>query len=80
MMKNYKNTYQNTLIASGKSIEGEVVSAFILKLIKQTKKNIELARQDRKIKKCGYIVSMQHLNNSVIFKLHSRTLHRKGVV
>ena len=54
-MKKNKDTYQNTLIASGKSIEGEVVSAFILKLIKQTKKNIELARQDRKIKMCGYI-------------------------
>ena len=47
MMKNYKDTYQNTLIVSGKSIEGEVVSAFVLKLIQQTKKNIELARQDQ---------------------------------
>ena len=47
MMKNYKDTYQNTLIVSGKSIEGEVVSAFVLKLIQQTKRNIELARQDK---------------------------------
>jgi len=50
MIKNYKDTYQNTLIASGKSIEGEVVSAFVLKLIEQTKRNIELARQDKKNK------------------------------
>tara|TARA_R100001509_G_scaffold129175_1_gene82551 strand:- start:122 stop:301 length:180 start_codon:yes stop_codon:yes gene_type:complete len=50
MMKNYKDTYQNTLIASGKSIEGEVVSAFVLKLIQQTKRNIELAKQDKKNK------------------------------
>ncbi len=49
-MKNYKDTYQNTLIASGKSIEGEVVSAFVLKLIQQTKRNIELAKQDKKNK------------------------------
>ncbi len=46
-MKNYKDTCQNTLIVSGNSIEGEVVSAFVLKLIQQTKRNIELARQDK---------------------------------
>tara|TARA_R100001460_G_C3503630_1_gene170666 strand:- start:120 stop:299 length:180 start_codon:yes stop_codon:yes gene_type:complete len=50
MMKKNKDTYQNTLIASGKSIEGEVVSAFVLKLIQQTKRNIELAKQDKKNK------------------------------
>ena len=49
-MKKNKDTYQNTLIASGKSIEGEVVSAFVLKLIQQTKRNIELAKQDKKNK------------------------------
>ena len=48
MMKNYKDTYQNTLIASGKSIEGEVESAFIIELKKQTRENIRVAQEGRR--------------------------------
>lgn len=50
MMKNYKDTYQNTLIASGKSIEGEVESAFIIELKRKTLEHIRLAQQDKKNK------------------------------
>jgi len=48
MMKNYKDTYQNTLIVSGKSIEGEVESAFIIELKKQTRENIRVAQEGRR--------------------------------
>ena len=51
MMKNYKDTYQNTLIASGKqNFQGEVLSGFVMKLIKQTQENIRLGQQELKRK------------------------------
>lgn len=50
MMKKNKDTYQNTLIASGKSIEGEVESAFIIELKRKTLEHIKLAQQELKRK------------------------------
>jgi len=48
MMKNYKDTYQNTLIVSGKqNFQGEVTSGFVMKLIEQTRENIKYGRQSR---------------------------------
>lgn len=47
-MKNYKDTYQNTLIVSGKSIEGEVESAFIIELKRKTLEHIRLAQDERR--------------------------------
>ena len=50
-MKNYKDTYQNTLIASGKqNFQGEVLSGFVMKLIKQTRENIRVGQQELKRK------------------------------
>ena len=50
-MKNYKDTYQNTLIASGKqNFQGEVLSGFVMKLIKQTQENIRLEQQEKQRK------------------------------
>ena len=50
-MKNYKDTYQNTLIASGKqNFQGEVLSGFVMKLIEQTRENIRLAQQEKQRK------------------------------
>ena len=47
-MKNYKDTYQNTLIASGEqNFQGEVTSGFVMKLIEQTLENIKYGRQSR---------------------------------
>ena len=47
-MKNYKDTCQNTLIASGKqNFQGEVTSGFVMKLIEQTLENIKYGRQSR---------------------------------
>ena len=46
MMKKNKNTYQNTLIASGKqNFQGEVTSGFVMKLIEQTLENIRVGKQ-----------------------------------
>ena len=51
MMKNYKDTYQNTLIASGKqNFQGEVLSGFVMKLIEQTRENIRLGQQEKQRK------------------------------
>ena len=51
MMKNYKDTYQNTLIASGKqNFQGEVTSGFVMKLIEQTLENIRLGQQEKQRK------------------------------
>ena len=51
MMKNYKDTYQNTLIASGKqNFQGEVLSGFVMKLIKQTQENIREAQKEKQRK------------------------------
>ena len=50
-MKNYKDTYQNTLIASGKqNFQGEVTSGFVMKLIEQTLENIRVGQQELKRK------------------------------
>lgn len=50
-MKNYKDTYQNTLIASGKqNFQGEVLSGFVMKLIEQTRENIRLGQQEKQRK------------------------------
>ena len=61
-MKNYKDTYQNTLIekkndyqntliASGKqNFQGEVLTGFVMKLIKQTQENIRLGQQEKQRK------------------------------
>ena len=47
-MKKNKDTYQNTLIASGKqNFQGEVTSGFVMKLIEQTLENIRYGRQSR---------------------------------
>ncbi len=57
-MKNYKDTYQNTLIVSGKqNFQGEVLSGFVMKLIKQTRENIRVGKQElkRKGKLCWLI-------------------------
>ena len=65
MMKKNKDTYQNTLIVSGKSIEGEVESAFIIELKKQTRENIKVAQQDLKRKgKYGYNTFREKNNQS----------------
>ena len=48
-MKKNKDTYQNTLIASGKqNFQGEVLSGFVMKLIKQTQENIRVGQQELK--------------------------------
>ena len=50
-MKKNKDTYQNTLIASGKqNFQGEVLSGFVMKLIKQTQENIRLGQQEKQRK------------------------------
>ena len=49
-MKKNKDTCQNTLIASGKPIEGKVESAFIIELKRKTLEHIRLAQQDKKNK------------------------------
>ena len=51
MMKNYKDTYQNTLIASGKqNFQGEVTSGFIMKLLEITRENIREAQKEKQRK------------------------------
>ena len=57
-MKKNKDTYQNTLIASGKqNFQGEVLSGFVMKLIEQTRENIRVGQQElkRKGKLCWLI-------------------------
>ena len=50
-MKKNKDTYQNTLIASGKqNFQGEVLSGFVMKLIEQTRENIRVGQQELKRK------------------------------
>ena len=50
-MKNYKDTYQNTLIASGKqNFQGEVTSGFIMKLLEITRENIREAQKEKQRK------------------------------
>jgi hypothetical protein len=45
-MKKNKDTYQNTLIASGEqNFQGDVTSGFVMKLIEQTLENIRYGRQ-----------------------------------
>ena len=59
-MKNYKDTYQNTLIVSGKqNFQGEVLSGFVMKLIEQTRENIRLGQQElkRKGKPCQFTLT-----------------------
>ena len=47
-MKNYKDTYQNTLIASGKqNFQGEVTSGFVMKLWKLTLENIRETQKEK---------------------------------
>jgi len=58
MMKNYKDTYQNTLIASGKqNFQGEVTSGFVMKLWKLTLENIreEQKEKQRKGEPCYHL-------------------------
>jgi len=58
MMKNYKDTYQNTLIASGKqNFQGEVISGFVMKLLEITRENIREAQKEkqRKGEPCWHI-------------------------
>ena len=58
MMKNYKDTYQNTLIASGEqNFQGEVTSGFIMKLLEITRENIREAQKEkqRKGEPCWHI-------------------------
>ena len=58
MMKNYKETYQNTLIASGKqNFQGEVTSGFVMKLWKLTLENIreEQKEKQRKGEPCYHL-------------------------
>jgi hypothetical protein len=54
MMKNYKNTYQNTLIASGKqNFQGEVIeisTPLVVELEKQLLENIRVGQQELKRK------------------------------
>ena len=51
MMKNYKDTYQNTLIVSGKqNFQGEVLSGFVMKLIEQTRENIRVGQKEKQRK------------------------------
>ena len=57
-MKNYKDTYQNTLIVSGKqNFQGEVTSGFIMKLLEITRENIREAQKEkqRKGEPCWHI-------------------------
>ena len=50
-MKNYKDTYQNTLIASGKqNFQGEVTSGFVMKLWKLTLENIRETQKEKQRK------------------------------
>ena len=59
-MKKNKDTYQNTLIASGKqNFQGEVTSGFVMKLIEQTLENIRVGKQElkRKGKPCQFILT-----------------------
>jgi len=61
MMKNYKDTYQNTLIASGKqNFQGEVIeisTPLVVELEKQLLENIRVGQQElkRKGKLCWLI-------------------------
>ena len=61
MMKNYKNTYQNTLIANGKqNFQGEVIeisTPLVVELEKQLRENIRVGQQElkRKGKLCWLI-------------------------
>jgi len=51
MMKNYKDTYQNTLIVSGKqNFQGEVTSGFVMKLWKLTLENIRETQKEKQRK------------------------------
>lgn len=51
MMKNYKDTCQNTLTASGKqNFQGEVTSGFIMKLLEITRENIREAQKEKQRK------------------------------
>ena len=51
MMKKNKDTYQNTLIASGKqNFQGEVTSGFVMKLIEQTLENIRVGQKEKQRK------------------------------
>ena len=57
-MKNYKDTCQNTLIASGKqNFQGEVTSGFVMKLLEITRENIREAQKEkqRKGEPCWHI-------------------------
>ena len=60
-MKNYKDTYQNTLIASGKqNFQGEVIeisTPLVVELEKQLLENIRVGQQElkRKGKLCWLI-------------------------
>ena len=50
-MKKNKDTYQNTLIASGKqNFQGEVTSGFVMKLIEQTLENIRVGQKEKQRK------------------------------
>jgi len=58
MMKNYKDTCQNTLTASGKqNFQGELTSGFIMKLLEITRENIREAQKEkqRKGEPCWHI-------------------------
>ena len=50
MMKNYKDTYQNTLIESKQNFQGEVTSGFIMKLLEITRENIREAQKEKQRK------------------------------
>ncbi len=56
-MKNYKDTYQNTLIESKQNFQGEVTSGFIMKLLEITRENIREAQKEkqRKGEPCWHI-------------------------
>jgi len=50
-MKKNKDTYQNTLIVSGKqNFQGEVTSGFVMKLWKITLENIRETQKEKKRK------------------------------
>ena len=49
-MKNYKDTYQNTLIESKQNFQGEVTSGFIMKLLEITRENIREAQKEKQRK------------------------------
>ena len=57
-MKNYKDTCQNTLTASGKqNFQGEVTSGFVMKLLEITRENIreEQKEKQRKGEPCYHL-------------------------